>query len=70
MAVTDQRVSSSPEPEPESVPTTNRASMTLFEHLAELRKRLIIAIVAVVVGTVIAWFFYDPIVHFMTRPYR
>ena len=67
MAVTDQRVSSSPEPEPSS---DQQGKMTLFEHLAELRKRLIIAIVAVVAGTVIAWFFYDPIVHFMTRPYR
>ena len=67
MAVTDQRVSSSPEPEPSS---NQQGNMTLFEHLAELRKRLIIAIVAVVAGAVIAWFFYDPIVHFMTRPYR
>ena len=35
--------------------------MTLFEHLAELRTRLIISIVAVVIGTVVAWFFYDDI---------
>ena len=44
--------------------------MTLFEHLAELRSRLIICVVAVIVGTVVAWFFYDDVVHFMTRPYR
>jgi sec-independent protein translocase protein TatC len=44
--------------------------MTLFEHLAELRKRMIISIVAVAAGAVLAWFFYDHIVHFMTRPYQ
>jgi sec-independent protein translocase protein TatC len=44
--------------------------MTLFEHLAELRKRLIICILAVAVGTLLAWFFYDGLVRFMTRPYH
>ena len=67
MAVTDQRVGPSQEPERSD---REQGKMTLFEHLAELRKRLIICIVAVVVGTVVAWFFYDDIVHFMTRPYQ
>lgn len=44
--------------------------MTLFEHLAELRHRLIIAIIAVAVGTVIAWFFYDDAIRFMIHPYH
>jgi sec-independent protein translocase protein TatC len=44
--------------------------MTLFEHLAELRKRLIISILAVAVGTTIAWFFYNDAVHFMLHPYH
>jgi sec-independent protein translocase protein TatC len=44
--------------------------MTLFEHLAELRKRVIICILAVAVGTLLAWFFYDGLVRFMTRPYH
>jgi sec-independent protein translocase protein TatC len=65
VAVTDQRVGQAPEPADEP-----QGRMTLFEHLAELRKRVIICIVAVVVCTVIAWFFYDPIVRFMSRPYH
>lgn len=44
-------------------------TMTLFEHLAELRNRLLISIVAVVVGTVVMWFFYDSVVRFMIHPY-
>jgi sec-independent protein translocase protein TatC len=67
MAVTDQRLSSVPEPEPSD---DQQGRMTLFEHLAELRKRLIICILAVALGTVVAWFFYDAIVRFMTRPYH
>ncbi len=44
--------------------------MTLFEHLAELRNRLVICVIAVIVTTVVAWFFYGDVVHFMTHPYR
>jgi sec-independent protein translocase protein TatC len=45
------------------------ATMTLFEHLAELRRRLITSFVAVVVTTTIAWFFYDAAISFMRTPY-
>jgi sec-independent protein translocase protein TatC len=44
--------------------------MTLFEHLAELRTRLLICIGAVVITTAVAWFFYGDLLHFMTRAYR
>jgi sec-independent protein translocase protein TatC len=44
--------------------------MSLWEHLAELRKRLIIVVVAVALGSVVAWFFYGNIVDFMLRPYH
>jgi sec-independent protein translocase protein TatC len=43
--------------------------MTLYEHLAELRTRLIVSIVAVILTTVLAWFFYDTAIRFMTHPY-
>jgi sec-independent protein translocase protein TatC len=67
VAVTDERAGQFQEPEPSD---RELGKMTLFEHLAELRKRMIISIVAVVAGTVLAWFFYDQLVHFMTRPYH
>jgi len=44
--------------------------MTLFEHLAELRRRLIITIAAIAVGTTVAWFFYDDAIRFMIGPYH
>ena len=44
-------------------------TMTLWEHLAELRNRLIVTLVAVVAGMIVVWFFYDPVIHFMLHPY-
>jgi sec-independent protein translocase protein TatC len=44
--------------------------MTLFEHLAELRRRIIICAVAITVTTIVGWFLYNPILHFMVEPYR
>ena len=44
--------------------------MTLFEHLGELRKRVIICVVAVGLATLVAWFFYDEIIRFMLHPYH
>lgn len=65
MALTDERPGAAPEPGDEEL-----GKMTLFEHLAELRRRLIIAVVAVAAGTLVAWFFYDDILRFMTHPYH
>ncbi len=50
-------------------PEDQLAQMTLMDHLSELRRRLIVAIAAIVVGAVVAWFLYNPILHFMTEPY-
>jgi sec-independent protein translocase protein TatC len=44
--------------------------MTLVEHLAELRKRLIICILAVVIGTLIGFFLYNATIGFISRPYH
>jgi sec-independent protein translocase protein TatC len=46
-----------------------RGRMTLFEHLAELRSRLIKSILAIVAGAIVAWIFYPEILTFMTKPY-
>ncbi len=68
MALTDERevlADGLPGPEPSPDP----GSMTLFEHLAELRNRIVVCALAVVVTTVAAWFFYGSAIHFMRQPY-
>jgi sec-independent protein translocase protein TatC len=44
--------------------------MTLVEHLAELRKRIIISAIAVAVGAIVAFFLYPWIINFLAHPYR
>jgi sec-independent protein translocase protein TatC len=41
----------------------------LAEHLRELRTRLVISLLAVGVGSVIAWFCYDPVFAFIRAPF-
>jgi sec-independent protein translocase protein TatC len=43
-------------------------NMTLGEHLGELRRRVIICVIAFVVAATIAVFAYEPILHFLLRP--
>ncbi|HEY7042066.1 MAG TPA: twin-arginine translocase subunit TatC [Nocardioidaceae bacterium] len=43
--------------------------MTLTEHLRELRRRMFISIVAIFVGFVVGWVFYDDIAKLLTDPY-
>jgi len=43
--------------------------MTLAEHLAELRRRLIVAMAAVAAGALVAFFFYPSILRFFVHPY-
>jgi sec-independent protein translocase protein TatC len=65
MALTDEHPGRPKGPDPGEL-----GQMSLWEHLAELRRRLIIVVAAVVVGSVVAWFFYGNIVEFMLRPYH
>jgi sec-independent protein translocase protein TatC len=44
-------------------------SMTLIEHLEELRFRLIIAVVAIAVGAVVGWVLYDRVADLLLNPY-
>jgi len=48
----------------------SRSSMSLLEHLEELRKRLVRACVAVAVGVAVSFFFIDRIVAFVFAPMR
>ncbi len=43
--------------------------MALADHLRELRARLLIVAVALIVGIVVAWFFYDPLFNLLLEPY-
>jgi sec-independent protein translocase protein TatC len=43
--------------------------MTLVEHLAELRTRLIKSLLAITVGALVVFVFYDPILTFLAHPY-
>lgn len=48
---------------------TANESMTLTEHLAELRTRIIRSLLAVGVGVLGVLAFYDPVLAFLRRPY-
>ena len=43
--------------------------MTLTEHLAELRSRIIRALLAIVIGIVVVLAAYGPVLRFLTKPY-
>ena len=51
-------------------PSELQGHMTLMEHIAELRTRLVRSVIAVAIGAVIAWFLYDPLLHFLLGPLR
>jgi sec-independent protein translocase protein TatC len=44
-------------------------AMTLVEHIGELRRRLIIAVVALVIAATAAWVLYPNILTFLKEPY-
>jgi sec-independent protein translocase protein TatC len=43
-------------------------NMTLGEHLGELRRRVIICVIALIAAATVAVFAYEPILHFLLRP--
>jgi sec-independent protein translocase protein TatC len=45
------------------------ASMTLVEHLQELRIRLFYALGAIAVGSVVGWFLYEPVLGLLQDPF-
>ena len=45
-------------------------SMTIMQHLAELRNRLVISILAVAVGATVLLILYEPVLDFLVSPYR
>src|SRR3954451_13801676 len=43
--------------------------MSLGDHLAELRRRLIVSVVAIAVGATVAFLFYNHVLNFLVQPY-
>lgn len=48
--------------------STNNGSMSLIAHLTELRKRLIRSLIAIGIGSCIAYYFIEDIMHILTGP--
>jgi sec-independent protein translocase protein TatC len=44
--------------------------MTLMEHIAELRSRILKVIIAVAIAAVVAWFLYQPILNLLLGPLK
>ncbi len=51
-----------------SAPTQSAGHMTLIEHLAELRSRIIRALIAFGIAAVVAWFLYQPLFNLLIGP--
>ena len=45
-------------------------AMPLMEHLRELRSRLFKSLIAIFIGALIGWFFYEPIFDFIVAPLK
>jgi len=50
-------------------PRNSDGTMTLIEHLYELRNRLVKAVFFIVIGMIVAWFLYDHILKILEHPY-
>src|SRR5580765_6037641 len=44
-------------------------SMTMVEHLEELRRRVFISLIAIVAAAIVGWFLYNPILNLILGPY-
>jgi sec-independent protein translocase protein TatC len=69
-------MTAAPAPAPEPAPTSpsdtpeRDVRMTIWEHLDELRKRIIKAAIGVLAGTIAAWFFRTQILAWLVIPYQ
>src|SRR5689334_17894277 len=55
--------------QPEVDPSSG-GHMTIWEHLAELRSRLIKVAIAVVIGTLAGWFLFPYLLAFFLKPFH
>ena len=49
---------------------TDAASMTVVQHLSELRDRIIVSLIAVALGAIVCFGFFPQIIDLMIRPYK
>ena len=45
-------------------------TMSVVEHLRELRDRVVWSLIAIAIGAVVCFIFFGPIIHLMVQPYR
>ncbi len=57
-------------PEVRSSRGRHKGRMSLAEHLAELRRRMMVAAIAILVAMIVAFAVTDPIIHLITEPIR
>jgi sec-independent protein translocase protein TatC len=50
--------------------TLDEGRMTLVEHLTELRKRVVVSAIVLVIFTIIVFVFYDHVLRFLSGPYE
>ena len=58
------------QPESDKPPPKDEGKMTIWEHLDELRKRIIHAAIGVLMGTIVAWVFRVQILAWLVLPYQ
>ena len=44
-------------------------TMTILEHLLELRHRLVISLIALALGSIVGWFLFDPFMNLIRGPF-
>jgi sec-independent protein translocase protein TatC len=50
-------------------PRDTEGTMTLIEHLEELRRRLVISMIAITSGSIVGWLLYGAVVRALLNPY-
>jgi sec-independent protein translocase protein TatC len=50
-------------------PEERSGTMTLVEHLEELRHRLIVSMIAITFGAIVGWFLFGPVVNLLLHPF-
>ncbi|MFC0626749.1 twin-arginine translocase subunit TatC [Kribbella deserti] len=51
-------------------PKDDEGRMTLREHITELRNRLVKAILAILIGAVAGWIYFDPLLDILRHPFE